>query len=95
MESASDGLETGGNARIELAEFCAQLPRMAPATIRNRRPRPFRREADLWLARAVRARQIAMTLSKGDAETTLAYAAECEAEAARLAKPQHQAARAA
>jgi len=42
------------------------------------------REAEVWLARAARARHIAMTLSKPDAEIALAHAAECEAEAARL-----------
>ena len=42
----------------------------------------------MWLARAERARRIALTLSKTDAEIALAHAAECEAEAIRAATPQ-------
>ena len=57
---------------------------MALLTIRNVAPRLPAREADLWLARAVRARRIAWTLSRPDAEIALAHAAKCEAEAARV-----------
>ena len=60
---------------------------MASATILSRRPRAPSRESDLWLARALKARRIAMSLSKRDAETALAYAAECEAEARKVALP--------
>jgi hypothetical protein len=87
MESISDGLESGGKSRIELARVRAQPSDMALATIRIRRPRAFRREADLWLDRAERARRIALALSKRDAEIALAHAAECEAEAVRASQP--------
>jgi hypothetical protein len=57
---------------------------MALLAIRNVPPRLPVREADLWLERAARARRIAWTLSRPDAEIALAHAAECEAEAARV-----------
>ena len=41
-------------------------------------------ESEIWLARAERARRIAATLSKADAEIALAHARECEAEAVKL-----------
>ena len=41
----------------------------------------------MWLLRAERARRIALTLSKRDAEIALAHAAECEAEARRAMTP--------
>jgi hypothetical protein len=53
-------------------------------TIRNAPSLSPMREADLWRARAARARRIAWTLSRADAEIALAHAAECEAEATRL-----------
>jgi hypothetical protein len=37
-----------------------------------------------WLGRATRAREIALMLSRADAAVVEAYAAECEAQAARL-----------
>jgi hypothetical protein len=57
---------------------------MALLPIRNVSPLSPPREARLWLARAARARRIAWTLSRADAEIALAHAAECEAEATRL-----------
>ncbi len=57
---------------------------MARSTIRRTRLRNPKRESDVWLARAARARHIATMLSKADAAIALAHAAECEAEAMRL-----------
>ena len=59
---------------------------MALLPIRNAPSLMPSREADLWLTRAARARRIAWTLSRADAEIALAHAAECEAEAARLVR---------
>jgi hypothetical protein len=59
---------------------------MPVLTIRNAPLVAPAREADLWLMRAARARRIAWTLSRPDAEIALAHAAECEAEAARLVR---------
>jgi hypothetical protein len=54
---------------------------MAQAAILFRRATKPVTAFDTWLARAERARRIAMELSARDAEVLAAYAAECEAEA--------------
>jgi hypothetical protein len=60
---------------------------MAQLTIRTPRLQTPVREVQVWLVRAERARRIALTLSKADAEIALAHAAECEGMAARLMAP--------
>jgi hypothetical protein len=57
---------------------------MAQSTIRTLPSAQALREANRWLARAARARSIAMLLSEHDARIALAHAAECEQKAASL-----------
>ncbi len=82
------GLKFRSEARIDFAEMAAQLVVMGDLAILFQRGRKPMTACELWLARAARARGIAMMLSRADAMVVEAYAAECEAEARRAIEAQ-------
>jgi hypothetical protein len=67
-----------------LLELLHSLWPMSDLAILYQRLRKPITPSERWLGRAVRARGIAMMLSRADAKVVEAYAAECEAKAKRL-----------
>jgi hypothetical protein len=68
--------------------MAAQLTSMSDLVSLFQRARRPITAPERWLGRAARARQIAMMLTKTDANVVEAYATECEAEARRLLESQ-------